>query len=137
MGASAPAFLPAGGHGLIRAVHTAYALHYPLVLSPDVVWLAIAQGFAQHVNVHTERLRGKFVRHAGQATLRIQRDDFVKGSPNNRWPEVFSSLSEHGAAHIGRQRDLVVCDFSTTGPTERGFGDCPFGRDAELFQLRG
>jgi hypothetical protein len=44
MGASAPAFLPAGGHGLIRAVHTAYALHYPLVLSPDVVWRRSPKG---------------------------------------------------------------------------------------------
>ncbi len=28
-------------------------------------------------------------------------------------------FSDAVAAHIGRQRDLVVCDFSTTGPCER------------------
>jgi hypothetical protein len=119
MGANVPAFLPADTHGLIRAVHTAYALHYPLVLSPDTVWLAIAQGFAAHANVHTERLRSKFVRHTGRAPIDVQRDDFVKGSPENRWPEVFSVFSDAVAGHIGRQRDLVVCDFSTTGPCER------------------
>jgi uncharacterized protein DUF4419 len=119
MGANVAAFLPASAHGLLRAVHTAYALHYPLVLTPDTVWLAIAQGFAMHVNANAELLRGKFVRHARRATITIQRDDFVKGSPDNRWPEAFGMFSDAVAEHIGRQRDLVVCDFSTTGPSER------------------
>jgi Domain of unknown function (DUF4419) len=118
MGASAP-FLPPAGHGLLHAVHLAYADHRPLALSPDAIWLAVAQGFAMHVNANAERLRGKFVRHEGQVTLRIRRDDFVKGSPHNPWPEAFGAFSDAVAEHIGRQRDLVVCDFSTTGPVER------------------
>jgi Domain of unknown function (DUF4419) len=119
MGASVAPFLPADAHGLLRAAHVAYALHYPLVLSPDTVWLAIAQGFAVHVNENAERLRGKLVRHAGQETIEIRRDDFVKGLPENPWPEVFAAFSAAIAEHIGRQRDLVVADFSTTGPCER------------------
>ena len=119
MGASAATFRPSETHALIETVHRAYASHYPLALSPDAVWLAIAQGFAMHVNANAERLRGKFVRHAGQLAITVQRDDFVKGSPANPWPEVFSTFSDAIAAHIGRKRDLVVCDFSTTGPCER------------------
>jgi hypothetical protein len=119
MGASASPFLPAEEHGLLRAVHMAYAVHYPLALSPDAIWLAIAQGFAMHVNANAERLRGKFMRRAGQETIIIKRDDFVKGSPENPWPEVWSAFSDAVAAHIGRQRDLVVADFSTTGACER------------------
>src|SRR5262249_30452804 len=71
------------------------------------------------VKANAERLRGKFVRHAGKAEIRIRRDDFVKGSAQNPWPEVFQAFSDGIAGHIGRQRDLVVCDFSTTGPCER------------------
>lgn len=111
--------LPVRQHGLVQTVRTAFDQHYPLVLTPDAVWLCIAQGFAAHVNANAERLRGKFVRHQGQAEIRIRRDDFVEGSPENPWPEVFQSFSDQIAAHIGRQRDLVVCDFSTTGPCER------------------
>ncbi|WP_437312007.1 DUF4419 domain-containing protein [Sorangium sp. So ce388] len=118
-GSNPPRCFRARQHGLLAAVDTAFRLHYPLALTPDAVWLAIAQGFAAHVKANAERLRGKFVRHEGQAELRVRRDDFVKGSPENPWPEVFSSFSEQVAAHIGRQRDLVVCDFSTTGPCER------------------
>jgi hypothetical protein len=119
MGASAAAFRPTETHALVAAAHRAYATHYPLALSPDAVWLAIAQGFAMHVNANAERLRGRFVRHAGQLAIAINRNDFVKGSPTNPWPEVFGAFSNAIAEHIGRQRDLVVCDFSTTGPCER------------------
>ena len=30
---------------------------------------AVAQGFAMHVNADAERLRGRFVRHEGRATI--------------------------------------------------------------------
>lgn len=111
--------LPVRQHGLLQTVRTAFDRHHPLVLTPDAIWLCIAQGFAAHVNANAERLRGKFVRHEGQAELRVERHDFVKGSPANPWPELFRAFSDQIAAHIGRQRDLVVCDFSTTGPYER------------------
>nr|AYM52230.1 hypothetical protein [Sorangium cellulosum] len=118
-GSDAQQFLPAEEHGLLKTVHRAYADHYPLVLTPDAIWLCIAQGFAIHVKENAERLRGKFVRHEGQERLVVVRDHFVKGSPDNDWPGVFGEFSAQIAAHIGRQRDLVVCDFSTTGPVER------------------
>jgi hypothetical protein len=82
------------------------------------VWLALAQGFATHVKGHAEELRHRFVRHSGRQTLEVRRDDFAKGSPHNAWPEVFSTFSDLIAENIGRRRDLVVCDFSTTGPVE-------------------
>ena len=106
-------------HGLLEAVECAFSGHYPLVLTPDGIWLCIAQAFATHVKENAERLRGKFVRHEGKEILCVRRDDFIKGSRENPWPEAFSCFSEQIAARIGRQRDLVVCDFSTTGPCER------------------
>ena len=32
-------------NGFIAAVHTAFSQHYPLVFSPDAIWLCIMQGF--------------------------------------------------------------------------------------------
>lgn len=118
-GCGAPLVFPAHDHGLLRAVQWAFAAHYPLVLTPDAVWLCIAQGFATHVNADASRLRDTLVRHEGRVRIAIRRDDFRKGSPENPWPEVFQAFSEGIAAHLGPQRDLVVCDFSTTGPCER------------------
>ena len=38
-------------HPLVQAFHNAYNDHRPLCLSPDMIWLLIAQGLANHINV--------------------------------------------------------------------------------------
>jgi hypothetical protein len=107
-------------HPFLAAVARAYADHRPLVLSPDMVWLLIAQGVAAHVNVHAEEFRTRFVRHAGQRDLVVSRNDFCPGSPENPWPEVFSAFSAQVAQHVGpRTHNFFVPSFSTTGATER------------------
>lgn len=106
-------------HGFVRAAHLAFDQHHPLVLSPDDVWLCLAQGVAAHVNVHAEALRHRFVQHEGKVKLTVHRDDFVKGSPENDWPGMFAELSDKVAEHVGKKRDLFVADFSTTGAVER------------------
>ncbi len=106
-------------HGFIAAAHTAFDQHRPLVLSPDDVWLCLAQGFATHVNLHAEALRERLVSHDGKELIIVTRDDFVKGSPSNDWPAMFSGLSERIRERFGRKRDLVVADFSTTGVVEQ------------------
>ena len=109
-----------GSNGFVGAVHTAYAKHYPLVLSPDHIWMCIVQGFAAHVNQNAEKLRHLFVEHEGKKTVIIQRDDFVKGSPHNPWPEVFSEFSIQIRSHIGgKTHDLLTPTFTTTGPVEK------------------
>jgi hypothetical protein len=108
-----------GSHGFIAAVNAAFDRHYPLILSPDDVWLCIAQGFAAHVNLNAEALRSRLVSHQGKTTITVIRDGFIKDSPSNDWAGVFSELSNRLAEHIGKKRDLVVADFSTTGPVER------------------
>ena len=47
-------------------------------------------------------------------------DDFVKGSPDNPWPEVFDEFSEQIRKHVGDKiHALLTPEFSTTGPTEK------------------
>jgi Domain of unknown function (DUF4419) len=105
-------------HALLSAVNAAFYGHYPLLLSPDVVWLTLARGFALHVNLNAESLRHRFVRHSGQEKLVVNRPDFLPGR-RNPWPEVFESFSDQIGERVGKLRDFVRCDFSTTGATER------------------
>ena len=108
-----------GTNALMNAALTAFAHHYPLVLSPDDVWLAIAQGFAVHVGLNAEALRGRFVKHQGKAVIELQRPGFVKGSPDNDWQSCFAEFSTKIGEHVGKAADMVTCSFSTTGPIER------------------
>jgi hypothetical protein len=107
-------------HPVVAAIELAFNDHRPLVLSPDMLWLLVAQGFANHVNVNAEELRPKLVEYAGRITIAVRRDDFIKGSPENPWPEVFSEFGQHIRGHIGATtHDLLLPDFSTTGAAAR------------------
>lgn len=106
-------------HPLMSAVHCAFSQHRPLVLSPDVIWTTIAQGFAQHINTDPEKYRSLFVEHSGKIELQVRREDFVPGSPENLWEEIFEQFTEKIAEHVGEETcALLRNDFSTTGPVE-------------------
>jgi hypothetical protein len=106
-------------HPLLDTLYRAWNDHRPVVLSPDVVWLTLTGGLARHLQVHASEFRDRLVSHAGQEVLTAQRDDFVAGSPDNDWPAVFAELSEAVRAVIGSAHELIVAEFSTTGPVER------------------
>jgi len=109
-----------GYHAFFNAAHRSFADHRPLILSPDMFWLLMAQGFAQHVNLHAEEMRDMFVEHEGQKTLHVRRDDFAKGSLENPWDEVFGEFSTQIKEHIGDENHgNIVVSFSTTGKVEQ------------------
>lgn len=104
---------------LLAAVYTAFSEHRPLTLTPDAVWLTIAQGVAHHMAVEGERLRSRFVAHGGRLALTFECDGWVAGSPENPWTEAFTSWASQIRDHIGpAMHDALVCDFTTSGPVE-------------------
>lgn len=111
--------VPTLQHGLVSTVRRAFIDHRPLVLTPDAVWQAIAQGFADHVNQHAERLRSRLVPHQGKQRLAVSMD-YLEGSPENDWGPAME-----GFARLVRQRahpqavKLLEVDFTTSGPAER------------------
>jgi hypothetical protein len=105
---------------LLAAVHAAFSQHRPLVLTPDAVWLTIAQGVAHHMALHGERLRSRFAAHQGRLDLVFQCSDWVEGSPENSWAGAFDTWAGQIRDHVGPEvHDTLVCDFSTTGQVER------------------
>ena len=110
-------------NALVRAIHVAFDRHYPLVLSPDMIWLCIMQGLSLHVNENAEKLRSKFVSHQGKKEIVVRRDHFVKGQ-QNPWEDVFAEFSVNIRAHIGAQtHDLILPQFSTTDPVSKAVSE--------------
>jgi hypothetical protein len=104
---------------LLAAVYLAFSEHRPLVLTPDSVWITIAQGIAHHMAVHGERLRDRFVSHQGKLELIFHCQGWVEGTPENPWDEAFASWAGQIRDHVGQKlHDLLVCDFTTSGPCE-------------------
>jgi Domain of unknown function (DUF4419)/SMI1 / KNR4 family (SUKH-1) len=106
-------------HPLLAAAHFAFSQHRPLVLSPDMIWVAVLQGVARHVRNQAERLRDRFVGHQGKLEICVERDDLLPGSPENAWDGVIHDLSLAIKKHLGPRYDELISDFSTTGPVER------------------
>jgi len=103
-------------HPLIEAVHLAFSEHRPLILSPDSIWLTIAQGFGHHIHEHADDLRAQLVKHTGRKTLKVCADPSDAAS----WPKSIAEFS----AQIREASDPVLhetllCDFSTTTPAVR------------------
>lgn len=107
-------------HAFISALHSAFVDHRPFVLSPDMIWLLISQGFSNHVNENSEAMRHHFVSHQEKKKIEVRRDGFVKGSLQNPWENVFEEFSEHIKNEIGElNHNHIVVNFSTTGPIEK------------------
>jgi len=114
---------PATYNNFIQAIHLAFNDHRPLSLSPDHIWMMISQGLALHINKNAEELRHHFVNFEGKKYLEIQRDSFVKGRFDNDWQGCFPEFSDKIAEFIGKKRDLIVANFSTTGVIEKAISE--------------
>lgn len=97
----------------------AYADHHPLVLSPDIVWLIISQGFSRYVNAHAEEMRNLLVFHEGKMELVVNSNNDIL-SPIGDWERLLNDFSTCIARNTkGELADLMTADFTTTGITER------------------
>ena len=97
----------------------AYAEHRPLVLSPDMVWLLISQGFARYVNAHSEELRDQIVSHTEKMDLVIEtKEELIHENPD--WEKLIADfaaqIDEYTKDDIAK---IITADFTTTGVTER------------------
>lgn len=104
-------------NGFFDAAYRAYSDHRPLVISPDMIWLLIAQGFAIHVNENAEKLRHHFVTFEGKKVLNVQREmqNFPLGRDENDWEGVFTEFKQQIAGYTGKEvTDLIAARFSAT-----------------------
>lgn len=97
---------------------TCFANHRPLVLSPDIIWLLIAQTMAKYIENNAEKLRDKFVDFERKKVLNIwsHTDIFDKKTD---WPSILRDMYSEIAAHT--KNDVAPnmrCDFTTTGDDE-------------------
>jgi len=98
----------------------AYADHRPIVLSPDIIWNVIAQGFSQHVNNNPEALRDRIVYHErGKIELSVMTKEELH-SPNVKWDELLNTFDNMIAERTkDNLADVMRADFSTTDKTAR------------------
>ncbi|CAJ0750318.1 19676_t:CDS:2, partial [Entrophospora sp. SA101] len=107
----------ASSHGLVSAIIHSYTLHQHLRLSPDDVWLTIAQCISRHIWNNAERFRYLFVSHEGHEDVFVDARDII-GYVNQNfigdWSQAISRLSktiDKRVKKVGLKQHLE-CDFS-------------------------
>ena len=102
-----------------QTIVRAYAEHRPLVLSPDMVWLLISQGFARYVNAHSDELRDQIVSHTEKMDLVVETTKNLLYEDAD-WKKLIAGfaaqISEYTKGDIAK---TITADFTTTGVTER------------------
>ena len=100
-------------------MYQAYANHRPFVLSPDMIWLLINQGFARHVNANQESMRDLFVDFSGKQSLIVKANKKLE-DPTLSWEEIFPQFTNQISNHTGSNLvETLTCNFSTTTSLEK------------------
>ncbi len=100
------------------SIQLAYAQHRPLVFSPDMIWMVIAQGFAKHVDLNSEALRHHFVKHEGKKEINIERE-YLMANSVGYWENILAEFSDSIQNHVGtKMHGLATNRFSTTSSIE-------------------
>ena len=106
-------------HSFFQGMYQAYADHRPFVLSPDMIWLLISQGFARHINANQEAMRDYIVDFSGKQSLIVKTDKQLE-DPTLSWNEIFPQFTEQIKKQVGNSLvETLTCNFSTTTPLEK------------------
>ncbi len=107
-----------GSHSFISGMREAYWNHRPVTLSPDMIWVLIAQGFSHHVNANAEALRNRIVDFKEKKELVCEFD--VASIEQIDWEKAVDSFSVKIAENTkGDIAEIIKADFSTTTQVER------------------
>ncbi len=106
-----------GAHPFFYGMYEAYADHRPFVLSPDMVWMLISQGFSHHINANPEKYRDRMVDFQGKKSLAVESD---KPLEEARWDELIPQFAEEIKKNTkGTIAETIIADFSTTTSYEQ------------------
>ena len=101
---------------LIQGLIQAYKNHYPIVISPDMIWLMFLQGYSRFMEKYSELVREKYVNFQGKKDLKIDRREFTPyTAPSEVWDGIMKEFIEKIGKHVGKDViDVLESNFSTT-----------------------
>ena len=101
---------------LFQGLISAYKNHYPITITPDMIWILILQGFSRFMEKYADKVREKFVNFSGKKDLTILRDNLTPSTATKEdWDGIMKEFVEKIGNHVGQETiDNLECNFSTT-----------------------
>ena len=111
-------FFNYGKSSLIQGLIYAYKNHYPITVTPDMIWILVLQGFSRFMEKYAEQVREKFVNFEGKKDLKIDRLGYSPyTSTKEVWDGIMKEFVEKIGKNVGKETiDNLECNFSTTSP---------------------
>ena len=102
---------------ILCAFYEAHAIHYPIRLKPDDIWLLIIQAFSNHININSEELRHKFVNFNGKKELSIdfEKINDIKNVIKQHYEDFIIQINNKIKDYLGKELiDILNPNFTTT-----------------------
>lgn len=109
-----------GFHPFLYGMYQAYSEHRPFVMSPDMIWLLICQGFSNHINFGKGTENDLFPHLNTKQALTITKSASELDDKIKFWSESSKQFTDEIGKHVGENLiNSLRADFTTTGTTER------------------
>ena len=101
---------------LIQGLVLAYKNHYPITITPDMIWILVLQGFSRFMEKYEDSVRDIFVNFEGKKELNVEIYDKTPYTATKEdWDGIMKEFVEKIGQHVGQETtDSLECNFSTT-----------------------
>ena len=107
-----------GKKSLFRGLMEAYANHYPITISPDMILILFLQGYSRFMDNHSEKLRNIYVNFEGKKTITVVRTQMTPETAKPEdWRNIIDEFTKNIAGEIGENIiSNLKSNFTTTSP---------------------
>jgi len=111
-------FFNYGKKSLFRGLMEAYAKHYPITISPDMILILFLQGYSRFMENHSEKLRNVYVNFEGQKTVTVFRKGMTPETAKPEdWRDIIDEFTKNITKEIGENIiSNLKSNFTTTNP---------------------
>lgn len=101
---------------LISGLIIAYKNHYPITISPDMIWLLILQGYSKFMEKYSELVREQYVNFDGKKALCVERLGIFPETPTKEvWKGIIQEFTQKIGDNVGNEIiSNLQSNFSTT-----------------------
>ena len=105
-----------GKKSLITGLARAYQFHFPINVSPDMIWILVLQGYSSFMDKYSELVREKYVNFEGKKTIHIELSDSpLDEATEEEWDGMIDDCVEKISKYVGKETILnLQSDFTTT-----------------------
>lgn len=109
-------FFNAEKTSLIQGLILAYKNHYPIIISPDMIWILILQGYSRFMDKYSEFFRNKYVNYDGKKVLDVKKIGiFPEEATPEIWQEIIDGFINGIKEQVGNEIiSNLQSDFTTT-----------------------